>query len=172
MSNIDVTRLYPARRVRPGDQRRPALNPRWSVRARQRYIRSGSPIRTPHTYLDGTCLFTYLGVWAVGAIHSTATLSSEGTCGLYGLRLVHRPNIFLSCFGPRAGQAVFFWPQSAANPNPILSPNKALCTPLSCELVQSRSSGILPCQNRLLLWGKSVLLLSYYEFLTAQYLYY
>ena len=61
----------------------------------------------------------------MGAIHSTATLSSEGTCGLYGLRLVHRPNIFLSCFGPRAGQAVFFWPQSAANPNPILSPNKA-----------------------------------------------
>ena len=85
-----------------------SLHPRWSVRARERYIRSGSPIRTPHTYLDGTCLFTYLGVWAVGAIHSTATLSSEGTCGLYGLRLVHRPNIFLSCFGPRAGQAIFF----------------------------------------------------------------
>lgn len=50
----------------------------------------------------------YLGLWAVGAIHSTATLSSEGTCGLYGLRLMHRLNIFLSCFGPRAGQAIIF----------------------------------------------------------------
>ncbi|KIP10156.1 hypothetical protein PHLGIDRAFT_52068, partial [Phlebiopsis gigantea 11061_1 CR5-6] len=52
-------------------------------------------IVAPHTYLDGICLFTYLGVWAVGAIHSTATLSPEGPCGLYGLRLVHRLNIFL-----------------------------------------------------------------------------
>ncbi|KAI0688999.1 hypothetical protein BC835DRAFT_1283928, partial [Cytidiella melzeri] len=63
---------------------------------------------TPHTYLDGTSPFTYLGLWAVGAFHSTATLSSEGTRGLYGLRLMHRLNIFLSCFGPRAGQAVIF----------------------------------------------------------------
>ncbi|EMD33261.1 hypothetical protein CERSUDRAFT_57211, partial [Gelatoporia subvermispora B] len=63
---------------------------------------------TPHTYLDGTSPFMYLGPWAVGAFHSTATLSSEGTYGLYGLRLMHRLNIFLSCFGPRAGQAVFF----------------------------------------------------------------
>ncbi|KAA1473431.1 hypothetical protein DENSPDRAFT_780045, partial [Dentipellis sp. KUC8613] len=60
-----------------------------------------------HTYLDGIGPFTYLGLWAVGASHSTATLSSGGTCGLYGLRLMHRPNIFLSCFGPRAGQAFF-----------------------------------------------------------------
>ncbi|TBU26759.1 hypothetical protein BD311DRAFT_761844 [Dichomitus squalens] len=48
------------------------------------------------------------GSWAVGASHSTATLSSGGSCGLYGLRLVHRLNISLSCFGPRAGQAVYF----------------------------------------------------------------
>ena len=47
-------------------------------------------------------------LWAVGASHSTATLSSGGTRGLYGLRLMHRLNIFLSCFGPRAGQAIFF----------------------------------------------------------------
>ncbi|KAI0686818.1 hypothetical protein BC835DRAFT_1287340, partial [Cytidiella melzeri] len=63
---------------------------------------------TPHTYLDGTSPFMNLGLWAVGAFHSTATLSSEGTRGLYGLRLMHRLNIFLSCFGPRAGQAVIF----------------------------------------------------------------
>ncbi|KAI0745277.1 hypothetical protein C8Q76DRAFT_605008 [Earliella scabrosa] len=64
----------------------------------------------PHTYLDGTGPFTYLGLWAVGASHSTATLSSGGPRGLYGLRLMHRPNISLSCFGPRAGQAIYFCP--------------------------------------------------------------
>ncbi|KAI0722881.1 hypothetical protein C8Q76DRAFT_720714 [Earliella scabrosa] len=51
----------------------------------------------------------YLGSWAVGASHSTATLSSGGPRGLYGLRLMHRPNISLSCFGPRAGQAIIFF---------------------------------------------------------------
>ncbi|KAI0704522.1 hypothetical protein C8T65DRAFT_784576, partial [Cerioporus squamosus] len=61
-----------------------------------------------HTYLDGTGPFTYQGPWAVGASHSTATLSSGGPRGLYGLRLVHRLNISLSCFGPRAGQAALF----------------------------------------------------------------
>ncbi|KIM58854.1 hypothetical protein SCLCIDRAFT_1218192, partial [Scleroderma citrinum Foug A] len=40
-----------------------------------------------------------LGLWATGIFHSTATLSSEGTCGLYGLRLMHRLNIFQSCHG-------------------------------------------------------------------------
>ncbi|TBU59160.1 hypothetical protein BD310DRAFT_925811, partial [Dichomitus squalens] len=50
-----------------------------------------------------------LGSWAVGASHSTATLSSGGSCGLYGLRLMHRLNISLSCFGPRAGQAITFY---------------------------------------------------------------
>ncbi|KAI9063140.1 hypothetical protein FKP32DRAFT_1611939 [Trametes sanguinea] len=62
----------------------------------------------PHTYLDGTSPFMYRGSWAVGASHSTATMSSGGPCGLYGLRLMHRPNIFLSRFGPRAGRAIFF----------------------------------------------------------------
>ena len=65
-------------------------------------------IVAPHTYLDGTAPFMYLGSWAVGASHSTATLSSGGPRGLYGLRLMHRPNISLSCFGPRAGQAIIF----------------------------------------------------------------
>ncbi|KZT06910.1 uncharacterized protein LAESUDRAFT_652354 [Laetiporus sulphureus 93-53] len=65
---------------------------------------------TPHTYLDGIPPFMYQGVWAVGASHSTATMSSGGPCVLYGLRLMHRLNIFLSCFGPRAGQAFFLAP--------------------------------------------------------------
>ena len=52
-----------------------------------------------HTYLDGTSPFMDPGLWATGAFHSTATLSSEGTCGLYGLRLMHRLNIFPSCHG-------------------------------------------------------------------------
>ncbi|KZT25073.1 hypothetical protein NEOLEDRAFT_1066036, partial [Neolentinus lepideus HHB14362 ss-1] len=61
-----------------------------------------------HTYLAGVFPFNYLGVRAVGAFHSTATLSPEGPCGLYGLRLMHSLNISLSCFGPRAGQAFFY----------------------------------------------------------------
>ncbi|KAL1681178.1 hypothetical protein EV122DRAFT_206245, partial [Schizophyllum commune] len=52
-----------------------------------------------HTYLDGICPFMYLGRWCVGALHSTATLSSGRTCALYGLRLMHRPNIFPSRSG-------------------------------------------------------------------------
>ncbi|KAH9927767.1 uncharacterized protein B0H18DRAFT_1159739 [Fomitopsis serialis] len=35
-------------------------------------------------------------------------MSSGDACGLYGLRLMHRLNISLFCFGPRAGQAFFF----------------------------------------------------------------
>ncbi|KAH9988080.1 hypothetical protein BJV74DRAFT_737719, partial [Russula compacta] len=61
-----------------------------------------------HTYLDGINPFMYLGSWAVRASHSTATLSPGGTCGLYGLRLMHRLNIFLSHSGPRAGWAPLF----------------------------------------------------------------
>ncbi|KAI0057545.1 hypothetical protein BV25DRAFT_1775294, partial [Artomyces pyxidatus] len=60
-----------------------------------------------HTYLDGKSPLIYLGFWAVRSLHSTATLSSEGSCGLYGLRLMHRLNISLSRSGPRAGRAVF-----------------------------------------------------------------
>ncbi|KAK0209111.1 hypothetical protein DFS33DRAFT_1307733, partial [Desarmillaria ectypa] len=41
----------------------------------------------------------YPGLWAVETLHSTATLSPEGVCGLYRLRLMHRLNIFLSHFG-------------------------------------------------------------------------
>ncbi|EPQ51187.1 hypothetical protein GLOTRDRAFT_21259, partial [Gloeophyllum trabeum ATCC 11539] len=54
---------------------------------------------TPHTYLAGVFPFTYLGIRAAGALHSTATLSAEGPRGLYGLRLMHSLNISLSCFG-------------------------------------------------------------------------
>ena len=97
------------------------------------YIRLGSAFVATHTYLDGTSPFSYLGSWAVGAIHSTATLSPEGTCGLYGLRLVHRPNIFQFCFGPRAGQAFFFWLLNIPNPNPTYIPNIILLCPKLCE---------------------------------------
>ncbi|KAG7452081.1 uncharacterized protein BT62DRAFT_926294 [Guyanagaster necrorhizus] len=41
----------------------------------------------------------YLGLWTVEILHSMATLSSEGVCGLYRLRLMHRLNIFLFHFG-------------------------------------------------------------------------
>ncbi|EIW54078.1 uncharacterized protein TRAVEDRAFT_102921, partial [Trametes versicolor FP-101664 SS1] len=62
---------------------------------------------TTHTYLDGTDPFPYLGSWAVGVSHSTATLSPGDPFGLYGLRLMHRLNISLSRSGPRAGRAFF-----------------------------------------------------------------
>ncbi|EPQ50954.1 hypothetical protein GLOTRDRAFT_21123, partial [Gloeophyllum trabeum ATCC 11539] len=52
-----------------------------------------------HTYLASVSPFTYPGTRAMGALHSTATLSAEGACGLYGLRLMHSRNISLSCFG-------------------------------------------------------------------------
>ncbi|KAG6334037.1 hypothetical protein ID866_5054 [Astraeus odoratus] len=52
-----------------------------------------------HTYLDGTGPFMDPGLWAAGTSHSTATLSPGGNCGLYGLRFMHRLNIFLSCHG-------------------------------------------------------------------------
>ncbi|KAI0282346.1 hypothetical protein BGY98DRAFT_955444 [Russula aff. rugulosa BPL654] len=57
-----------------------------------------------------------MGLWAMRASHSTATMSSGGTRGLYGLRFMHRLNIFLSRFGPRAGRAPFL-SQSGPNPN-------------------------------------------------------
>ncbi|KAF8963620.1 hypothetical protein BDZ97DRAFT_1624561, partial [Flammula alnicola] len=63
---------------------------------------------TPHTYLDGIGPFNYLGLWAMEIPHSTATLSSGGVCGLYGLRLMHRLNIFLSCFGHSGWAGSFF----------------------------------------------------------------
>ncbi|KAJ6546115.1 hypothetical protein B0H10DRAFT_1644599, partial [Mycena sp. CBHHK59/15] len=62
-----------------------------------------------HTYLDGIGPFTSLGLWAVGTLHSTATLSTaECACGLYGLRLMHRLNISQFCHGHSAGQTTFF----------------------------------------------------------------
>ncbi|KAI0030902.1 hypothetical protein K488DRAFT_53218 [Vararia minispora EC-137] len=72
-----------------------------------------------HTYLDGTGPFMSLGPWAAGSFHSTATLSAGGACGLYGLRLMHRLNIFLSRSGLRAGRA-FFRLICPPNPNPTV----------------------------------------------------
>ena len=61
-----------------------------------------------------------LGLWATGTFHSTATLSSEGACGLYGLRLMHRLNIFQSCHGHSGWAGPSFLLLSGPNPNPIL----------------------------------------------------
>jgi hypothetical protein len=71
----------------------------WSVRGPHDYKKATLSLSKPHTYLDGISPFMYLGLWAVEMLHSTATLSSEGVCGLYMLRHMHRLNIFLSCFG-------------------------------------------------------------------------
>jgi hypothetical protein len=88
----------------------------WSVRVCH-LQKADARTLTTHTYLDGTVPFIYLGLWAVGAFHSTATLSSEGTCGLYGLRLMHRRNISQSRSGLRAGRA-FLMSVFGPNPNP------------------------------------------------------
>jgi len=58
---------------------------------------------TLHTYLDGVGSFMDPGLRAVEIPHSTATLSSGGSCSLYGLRLMHRPNIFQSFHGLSMG---------------------------------------------------------------------
>jgi len=88
----------------------------WSVRGLSLFISLDATTQKPHTYLDGIDPFTYPGLWAVRASHSTATLSSGGTRGLYGLRLMHRLNIFLSRSGPRAGRALFL-SVHCSNPN-------------------------------------------------------
>ena len=101
--------------------------PSWSVRGLLKFISGRVKTRNPHTYLDGIGPFMYLGLWAARASHSTATLSSGGTCGLYGLRLMHRLNIFLSRSGPRAGRAPFL---SVQFPNPNL-------TTIQCHVIES-----------------------------------
>ena len=78
----------------------------------------GPTVWTTHTYLDGISPFKYQGLWALETLHSTATMSSERVLGLYGLRLMHRRNIFLSRIGHSAERA--FLPSiHCANPNPI-----------------------------------------------------
>ncbi|KAH8830974.1 hypothetical protein DL96DRAFT_1787159, partial [Flagelloscypha sp. PMI_526] len=64
---------------------------------------------TPHTYLDGTIPFTYRGWWVVDVLHSTATLSSEDGCDLYGLRVMHCLNIFLSRHGHSGWVGLLFF---------------------------------------------------------------
>ncbi|KAJ7252384.1 hypothetical protein B0H12DRAFT_964233, partial [Mycena haematopus] len=48
-----------------------------------------------HTYLDGTGP----GLWAVGTLHSTATLSNKYRVVCASVHGMHRPNIFLSHHG-------------------------------------------------------------------------
>ncbi|TFK20834.1 hypothetical protein FA15DRAFT_578951, partial [Coprinopsis marcescibilis] len=53
-----------------------------------------------HTYLDGIGPFMCLGLWAVDALHSTATLSIQSAAAAcMGFALMHCLNIFLSCSG-------------------------------------------------------------------------
>ena len=66
--------------------------------------------RTTHTYLDGTSPFKCQGLWTMGILHSTATLSIQRTpMVLYELRLMHRLNIFLSRFGHSGWVGSFFF---------------------------------------------------------------
>ncbi|KIM61120.1 hypothetical protein SCLCIDRAFT_1216247 [Scleroderma citrinum Foug A] len=58
-----------------------------------------------------------LGLWAMGTFHSTATLSSEGACGLYGLRPMHRLNISQSCHGHSGWAGLSFLFFRCPNPN-------------------------------------------------------
>ena len=91
------------------------------VRARLRklYIRWADEIN-PHTYLDGACSFTYLGVRAVGTFHSTATLSIQrvtAACMGFGSCTV---SIFpCPAMATLAGQAILFLFLHCPNPNPI-----------------------------------------------------
>ncbi|KAG1863366.1 hypothetical protein C8R48DRAFT_708132, partial [Suillus tomentosus] len=72
--------------------------------------KAGAETVTTHTYLDGIGSFMYPGLWAVGTLHSTATLSiqrviticmSSGSCTV---------SIFSSpATATLAGQAVFFF---------------------------------------------------------------
>ncbi|KAF8193852.1 hypothetical protein K438DRAFT_2130385, partial [Mycena galopus ATCC 62051] len=66
-----------------------------------------------HTYLDGTGPFTSLGLWAVGSLHSTATLSIQSApaaCMCLGACTV---SIFLFHHGHSAGWTFFFFRSSA-----------------------------------------------------------
>ena len=81
------------------------------VRARLRRVYNpGADKSNPHTYLDGACSFTYLGVRAVGTFHSTATLSIQRVitaCMGFGSCTV---SIFpCPATATLAGQAIFFF---------------------------------------------------------------
>ena len=80
-----------------------------------------------HTYLDGTGSFKYLGLWAVGILHSTATLSIQGVpaaCMGFGSCTV----LIFSCpaSATLAGQASFFF-VTFIGPNPNLR-IQCICT--------------------------------------------
>ena len=77
---------------------------------------------TPHTYLDGIGPFTYLGQWAVGILHSTATLSIQSVpvaCMGFGSCTV---SIFpCPASATLAGWALFFPTLQCPNPNPMFT---------------------------------------------------
>ena len=76
-----------------------------------------------HTYLDGVGPFKDPGLRAVEIPHSTATLSAGGGCSLYGLRLMHRPNIFLPSHRLSMGKGgLLFLSFFRPNPNPSVTP--------------------------------------------------
>ena len=90
---------------------------RWSVRIRLGI--KGMRVKLLKSYLPWWHKLLQLpGLWAVEMLHSTATLSSEGLCGLYALRFMHRLNIFLSCFGHSGWAGFFFSTFLSSNPNP------------------------------------------------------
>jgi hypothetical protein len=79
----------------------------------------------PHTYLDGTSPFKYPGLWGVGTLHSTATLSIQrvtAACMGFGSCTV---SIF-SCpaSATLAGRAPFFRLKSALTLTPKLEYEK------------------------------------------------
>ena len=78
-------------------------------------------VRTTTRYISHVCAFKHLiltlmaqspsCIWDCGLWRSFIArrpCPSEGVCGLYGLRLMHRLNIFLSCSG-HSGWAGFFF---------------------------------------------------------------
>ena len=75
----------------------------WSVRGRRQVYNPWPNSPSLHTYLDGVGPFKEPGLRPVEIPHSTATLSSGGGRSLYGLRLMHRPNIFQSLYGLSMG---------------------------------------------------------------------
>ncbi|KAI0312542.1 hypothetical protein OF83DRAFT_637649 [Amylostereum chailletii] len=91
------------------------------VRARPQRIKATHlALMEPHTYLDGTVPFTYLGLWATGSFHSTATLSIQrelAVCTCFGVCTVAIFPCPASALG--LGGPFFFMSVYLANPNPI-----------------------------------------------------
>ncbi|TDL22589.1 hypothetical protein BD410DRAFT_861124, partial [Rickenella mellea] len=80
----------------------------WSVRTSRSYKSLIPSFRTPHTYLDGAFPFMSweCGLW--GPFIARRPCPQRVPMACMGFTLMHCLNIFLSCFGPRAGQALIF----------------------------------------------------------------